>query len=151
MKALATSSLLLLAIPAVAQERPKSAEPPLPAGAVMRLGDTRFRPGARITHLAFSPDGTKLASWGNWLYFEDRLSIWDVTNGKEISTESVIENALSDVGWGASGGFAITRSKSGFATWGFADAGGKAVKAPDELLEKARSGAPRQAPDGQKY
>src|SRR5262249_39763519 len=122
-----------------------------PAGSVMRLGDMRFRPGARITHLAFSPDGSKLASWGNWLYFEDRLSIWDVSNGKEIFTESGIENAIADIGWGSAGGFAVTKSKSGFASWGFAEAGGKAVKAPDELLNKARSGIPRQAPDGETY
>src|SRR5262245_53485865 len=94
--ALAGLLLLAAAPPADASD----ADAPLPAGAVMRLGETRFRPGARVRYLAFSPDGKRLASWGNWLYFEDRLSIWDVATGKELHTEAVRENRMVDLCWG---------------------------------------------------
>src|SRR5687768_7263626 len=71
-------TLVVLSSVAAGQDRPAPAgEPPLPAGAAKRLGDTRLRPGARIKHLTFSPDGTRLASTGNWMYFEERLSVWD--------------------------------------------------------------------------
>src|SRR3954469_20192936 len=49
--------------------KPAAGEPPLPAGALKRLTDTRLRPGVRVTHLAFSPDGSRVASLGNWMYF----------------------------------------------------------------------------------
>jgi WD40 repeat protein len=99
--------------------------PPLPQGAVQRLGDTRFRTGARITCLAFSPDGTRLASWGNWMYFEDRLSVWDTATGGEVFTRSMPEHQLAGLGWGPPGGFAVLTNNGSSRVWGFADASGK--------------------------
>jgi WD40 repeat protein len=104
---------------------------PLPPGALVRLGETRFRPGARITHIAFSPDGKRLASWGSFLYHHDRLSIWDTATGKELRTELVEENRLSEFAWCADGrGFAILTSnqqatENDFLIWEFTDARAK--------------------------
>ncbi|HKB04152.1 MAG TPA: hypothetical protein VKD90_18155 [Gemmataceae bacterium] len=137
-------ALVLLALPAAlaAQDAPPAkradGEPPLPPGAVMRLGDTRFRPGARIRHLAFSPDGSRLASWGNWMYFGDRLSVWDTATGREVFTRVMPEGGLADLAWGRDGGFAVISGPGGSRVWAFADAGGK--YAPDD------AGLPQPAP-----
>jgi WD40 repeat protein len=52
----------------------------LPAGAVRRLGTTRFRTGSRILCVAFSPDGKILATGGG----DDPVRLWDAETGKEI-------------------------------------------------------------------
>lgn len=127
--------LALMTLPAVvpAQETPPvkatapaaGAEPPLPAGAIRRLGDTRFRPAVRIKHLAFSPDGSRLASYGNWLYFEDRLSVWDTATGRELFTRAMPEGTVTDLGWGPNGGFALLGDGSPAQVWAFADSAGK--------------------------
>src|SRR5204863_4865520 len=83
--------------------RDVSGEAPLPEGAIMRLGETRFRPGVRITKLVFSADGKKLASLGNWMYFESRLSVWDVATGKELQSHPLDERAISQIYWGPDG------------------------------------------------
>jgi RNA polymerase sigma factor (sigma-70 family) len=54
----------------------------LPTGAVLRFGTSRLRPGGSVSHLAFSPDGTKVVSWSSELYVTDSLSIWDVRSGR---------------------------------------------------------------------
>src|SRR5436305_14109765 len=77
-----------------------SAEAPLPPGALMRLSETRSRPGARISHLAFSRDGKQLASLGHSMYFEDRLSIWDANTGKELRARSVNEGQVFEMSRG---------------------------------------------------
>jgi RNA polymerase sigma factor (sigma-70 family) len=55
---------------------------PLPAGAVLRLGTTRLRTGGNVTHLAFSPDDSQLASWSNEMYVSDALCVWDTRTGR---------------------------------------------------------------------
>jgi len=130
-------ALLLLTVPTVllAQDsRPPAiaGDPPLPEGAVRRLGDTRFRPGARIRYLAFSPDGTRLASWGSSMSFGDRLSVWDTFTGREVFTKLQAGQQLVDLGWGTDGGFAVFPTPDGFRIWSFADAAGKHPPAEDE-------------------
>jgi RNA polymerase sigma factor (sigma-70 family) len=51
---------------------------PLPPGVVARLGTERLAPG-HITHLAFSPDGRRLAARDL-----ENLWVWEVESGKEI-------------------------------------------------------------------
>ncbi|HEX3152753.1 MAG TPA: WD40 repeat domain-containing protein [Gemmataceae bacterium] len=154
-----TRALVLLLLPAalVGQEPPATksgavdVDAPLPAGAIMRLGETRFRPGARIKQLAFSPDGTRLASWGNWLYFEDRLSVWDTATGRELFTRSMPESQLADLGWGTNGGLSVMMAEDTFRVWAFADAAGKYTGS--EVVAKVNDGrrAPRPVREGRVY
>ncbi len=51
---------------------------PLPPGAVARIGTARLRHGAAQA-MAFSPDGTVLATGG-----ENSVSLWEVRSGREI-------------------------------------------------------------------
>jgi WD40 repeat protein len=155
-----TRALVVLLLPAalVGQEPPAvksgavvDADAPLPAGAIMRLGETRFRPGARVKQLAFSPDGARLASWGNWLYFEDRLSVWDAATGRELFTRSMPEVQLANLGWGAKGGLSVMMTEGTFRVWAFADAAGKYPES--EVVAKGKGGpmVPRPAQKGQTY
>ena len=50
---------------------------PLPAGARLRLGTSRFRPPSPVTDLALSPDETAVVTVGQ------ELIVWDAKNGKE--------------------------------------------------------------------
>ena len=51
---------------------------PLPAGALARLGTTRFLHAARPTQIAYAPDGATLTSFDGALYF------WDPMTGREL-------------------------------------------------------------------
>jgi RNA polymerase sigma factor (sigma-70 family) len=57
---------------------------PLPPGAVARLGTTRFRAGAGIYSIAFSPDGKTIASSSNEVTAQDVVRLWDAASGKQI-------------------------------------------------------------------
>jgi RNA polymerase sigma factor (sigma-70 family) len=91
---------------------------PLPPGAMARLGTTRFRPGSHITHLAFSPDGRRLASWSGHV-----LSICDAASGRELSRTELPNAKPWAMAWLANGR-GITVLDLGFQSfyvWNFAD------------------------------
>jgi WD40 repeat protein/beta-lactamase regulating signal transducer with metallopeptidase domain len=52
----------------------------LPAGALARLGTTRWRHGATITYVAFGPEGKTLITAGQ----DNTVRLWDMATGKEI-------------------------------------------------------------------
>src|SRR5262249_49390548 len=54
---------------------------PLPGGAVLRLGTTRFRHHDSINHLVFSPNGKILASVN---FLSGSVRLWDARTGKQF-------------------------------------------------------------------
>ena len=57
---------------------------PLPPGAVLRLGDTRFRAGGPVKHLRFSDDGRILHGWVAGSGGAMRPVAWDAASGVRL-------------------------------------------------------------------
>jgi RNA polymerase sigma factor (sigma-70 family) len=57
-------------------------EAPLPRGAIVRFGTTRFRPGGNVGNLKLSADGKKLISGGRAT--GEGVFVWDAVTGKRI-------------------------------------------------------------------
>jgi WD40 repeat protein/beta-lactamase regulating signal transducer with metallopeptidase domain len=53
---------------------------PLPAGALARLGTTRWRHGGNVTFVAFGPEGKTLITAGQ----DSTVRVWDLATGQEI-------------------------------------------------------------------
>jgi len=56
---------------------------PLPEGAIARLGTVRFRHGANIAGLSFTPDGKAVIARGPWA-----VRTWESKSGRELSCVS---------------------------------------------------------------
>ena len=83
----------------------------LPASAVARLGSVRLRTTGKVEQMAFSPDGTKLASWGGDLYTSNDLTIWDTKTGRALSRVELPGARVDLLVWLADGrGIALIRS-----------------------------------------
>ncbi|HYV39187.1 MAG TPA: WD40 repeat domain-containing protein [Gemmataceae bacterium] len=59
---------------------------PLPAGSALRFGTIRYRHGTRIESLAVSADGKVAAAWGDHLFADADIRIFDLTNGRVRTT-----------------------------------------------------------------
>lgn len=67
-------------VPVEQARRWPAEEPPLPKGAVLRLGSGRFRHGSLVWGVAFSADGKLLASAAN----DCTVRLWEVSTGKQL-------------------------------------------------------------------
>jgi WD40 repeat protein len=78
----------------------RAADPPLPAGAVLRLGDSRFRAGGPVTDLLFSTDSSELVSRGPAAGGTVRVTVWDVATGRPIRTTTGPVRPETHIRWG---------------------------------------------------
>lgn len=84
----------LIAALAVLLPATEAAADPLPAGAVAQFGSPRFQGTSIGRALAFSGDGTMLATAGN----NGPVSVWDVATGNLIRTHKVV-GSVYEVRW----------------------------------------------------
>jgi RNA polymerase sigma factor (sigma-70 family) len=85
----------------------------LPAAAVARLGSDRLRTGGSVQRMSFSPNGTKLASWGSDSHTNDTLVIWDTKSGRAIRRVDLPGARVDLLVWLADGrGFALVQGSS---------------------------------------
>src|SRR5262249_44275590 len=98
---------------------------PLPKGAVARMGTVRFNSGNMVKALAFSPDGTRLATWTlDWLGSgRDMLIYSDVATGRELNATVLQPCHLLALRWLPDGrGLAVVKlNTSEYFVWEFTD------------------------------
>jgi RNA polymerase sigma factor (sigma-70 family) len=83
----------------------------LPAFALARLGSVHLRAWGAFERLAFSPDGTKIASWGGDLYTTNELAIWDTKTGRALRRIDLTGARIDQLLWLPDGrGVALVRS-----------------------------------------
>ncbi len=88
-----TAAFLLLSttqLPLPAAPSDGVAEPPLPLGAIARMGSSRFRHGSEVACLSFSPDGTRLASGGP----NGTVAVWEVPGGRLLGRFGMPDRTL---------------------------------------------------------
>jgi WD40 repeat protein len=106
----------------------------LPPGAVLRLGDSRWRAGYAINDIALSPDGKQFATSQYGGYGMRAVTVWDADTGRPLRSNVVNDPLFRGMAWGKSGGFVVVRradpgvgEKPGrlvlddFRAWDFAD------------------------------
>ncbi|MCI0704705.1 MAG: hypothetical protein L0241_26920, partial [Planctomycetia bacterium] len=79
----------------------------LPPGAILRLGDDRFRSAGWGMGLALSPDGKQLATQqatGDGLL---TVTVWDSATGKPVRSHDVNFDLYRGFVWGPGGGFVV--------------------------------------------
>jgi len=77
------------------------ADPTLPDGAVLRLGDTRFRAGGAVSDLHFSADGTELTSRVALDGDRTRTTLWEVASGLPLAVTTEPRRPGARMRWSA--------------------------------------------------
>src|SRR5262245_3619775 len=96
---------------------------PLPPGAILRLGTIRWRPSGSIQHLAFAPDGKRLASWHDENHTTAAATIWNVDDGRELRRVELAGVGILAWNWLADGrGIGVVHTSEGNYVWEFSDA-----------------------------
>ena len=72
---------------------------PLPPGAIARLGTVRFRHAAPVTCLAYSADGSRLASGCT----DGSVSIWHAATGRKLQTLDGHDDGVRDIAFSPDG------------------------------------------------
>lgn len=80
---------------------------PLPEGALLRLGTTRWRHGGYVHGVAFSPDGRRALSCAN------AAILWDVESGRALLTLAGDPTEVEAVSFGGDGRRALTGGYNG--------------------------------------
>ncbi|HEV3145570.1 MAG TPA: hypothetical protein VGZ47_16875 [Gemmataceae bacterium] len=104
----------LLAWPAAADPVPtaKDAEPvedPLPTGALLRIGSTRFRCGAVLNCVTFSPDGKHVVGASQ----VGSIHVWDRNSGRELRSWQRPGHMVTHLAYSADGKFLAASSQQG--------------------------------------
>ncbi len=122
----------------------------LPPGALVRLGDDRFRAGDFVDHLALSPDGKRYATARSAEGETVALTVWDTATGRPVCEQRVNRELFRGFVWGPGGAFAIAartapapkgqRGKilsNDFCVWDFTDPGAAPpVVPPSGIIER---------------
>ena len=78
-----------------------AADPSLPPGASLRLGETRFRAGGAVSELHFSQDGSELTSRIALDETRTRSTQWDVATGESLAATTETRRPGARVRWSA--------------------------------------------------
>jgi WD40 repeat protein len=88
---------------------------PLPAGALARLGTTRFRHGSSIRQVAYTLDGKTLATLGE----DGVVRLWEAATGAEVGHIGEAPSVISGFAFGPGGRilFTVSRDDGMVRTW----------------------------------
>ncbi|HEV3437655.1 MAG TPA: WD40 repeat domain-containing protein [Gemmata sp.] len=137
----------------------------LPIAAVARLGSVRLRTRGAVERMAFSPDGTKIASWSGDSHVNNSLIVWDTKTGRALRRVDLPGAKVDQLVWLADGrGIALVRSSYDDPVpfiWEFTDEkaetpevkprggrGGGLMKVPNQVEDNEHDACYAISPDG---
>src|SRR5207302_4533102 len=99
----------------------------------------RWLPSASIEHLAFAPDGKRMASWHGEHYTTAALTIWDVATGRELRRVEMPGLSILTWQWLTDGrAISVVETSEGRFIWEFSDDKFVPPHKPDTGLQKGK-------------